>query len=201
MIETTYDQDGSESKTSISGRKIENTITHRPTQSSSSKEQTSIKIEDTVIHGNDFGRLLITENAASLLASSASVGTRLDITSHQATVRSDNPLAHDHYVEPTVDYHYVQKKYVDAPDNGKRYVREGQRWVQAPFQDTQLKVQRIIAEITDTDRMVDIPEPYTVPPVVLFNLLEGAGVNLVHTEVDKIHFNGTGKIQIIMMGV
>lgn len=201
MIETTYDQDGSESKTSISGRKIENTITHRPTQSSSSKEQTSIKIEDTVIHGNDFGRLLITENAASLVTVSASVGTRLDITPHQATLRSENPLAHDHYVEPTTDLHYVQKKYVDAPDNGKRYVREGQRWVQAPFQDTQLKVQRIVVEITDTDRMVDIPEPYSVPPVVLFNLLEGAGVNLVHTEVDKIHFNGTGKIQIIMMGV
>ena len=201
MIETTYGQDDSESKTVISGRSIETSIVHRPTQSSSTKEQTSIKIEDTVIHGNDFGRLLITENAASLVTVSASVETRLDVTPHQATLRSENPLAHDHYVEPTVDYHYAQKKYVDAPDDGKRYVREGQRWVQAPFQDTQLKVQRIIVDITDTDRKVDIPEPYSVPPVVLFNLLEGAGVNLVHTEVDKIHFNGTGKIQIITMGV
>lgn len=201
MIETTYSQDGSESKTVISGRRIESSVVHNATQSSSTSEQSSLKIEDTVSHGNDFGKLLLTENAASLIAVSASVETKLEISPTQAKLTSENPLSHDHYVEPTVDYHYAQKKYVDAPNDGKRYVREGQRWVQAPFQDTQLKVQRIVAEITDTDRMVDIPEPYSVPPVVLFNLLEGAGVNLVHTEVDKLHFNGSGKVQIITMGV
>ena len=202
MIETTYSQDGSESKTSVSGRRIETTITHSATQSSSLMEQTSIKIEDIVSHGIDSGRLLLTENAASLIVASGSVETKIDLTAHQATIKSENPLSHFHYVEPTIDSHYVQKKYVDSPEDGKRYIREGARWVEASFQESQLKIQRIVATISGTDPTeVEIPEPYTAPPVVLFNHIEGDGVTLIDANPNKIRFRGEGKIQIFTMGI
>lgn len=201
MIETNYNEDGSVSTTVVSGRRIQDQVTSQATNNTSKREIMASRVTDTVSQGNDSTELSLTNSQGILSVKSGNVETNIDITANQATIKSENPLSHDHYVAPTIPYHYAQKGYVDAPDDGKRYVRQGGDWVQAPFQDTQLKVQRMVGVISDTVTEILIPEHYTVPPTVMFNLLEGDHVNLIESKVDRVLFRGSGKVQVITLGI
>ena len=59
----------------------------------------------------------------------------------------------------------------------------------------------MVGVISDTVTEILIPEHYNVPPTVMFNLIEGDHVNLIESKVDRVLFRGSGKVQVITLGI